>query len=486
MRFELLQSDRWPARYGLALVVFLGVLVLRLLLIPPSFGFILISFLPAVLCTFYLCGVGPGILVAFASAAVGYVHYTPASWAVDVTQQAQQATAMFLGTSVVVGWLVHRLHRTARSRSRAVADLTLARQHHEKLLREQSEILNTDLVGMAIVRDLDRSVRWANNAFCTIYGLAPGSLNDQPSRMLFPDEASYVELGEASRRVLAHGKTYRTQLEIIHRDARRVWVDVSGARLAPDRNESIWMMLDITHHKLAEVNRLRAVELEAENRQVLEASRLKGMFLANMSHELRTPLNAIIGLTHLLQSGSVEPGSTRHAHYLENIQASGQHLLGLINATLDLTRIESGRLSFNVERIDLLPVVTDLTAMVQRSAEARQIRLHASVAPGMGPVWTDPLRLRQAVLNYLSNAIKFSSDGGAVSVRVSAAPDGHFRHKIGALRQAPDINRVAFGICVPDTHRDIACHRALVADHGAPVDDQACIHPRFPAVFYGD
>ena len=117
MRFELLQSDRWPARYGLALVVFLGVLVLRLLLIPPSFGFILISFLPAVLCTFYLCGLGPGILVAFASAAVGYVHYTPASWAVDVTQQAQQATAMFLGTSLVVGWLVHRLHRTARSRS---------------------------------------------------------------------------------------------------------------------------------------------------------------------------------------------------------------------------------------------------------------------------------------------------------------------------------------------------------------------------------
>ncbi len=420
----------WPVRYGLAGGLFLATLLVRLLVLPPSMGFMLVSFFPAVLLSFYLWGAGPGTLIAVLSAVTGYAFWTPGYWASDITLQGMQATVVFLGTALLAGGMLHRMQVSARSLQSLVSRLDEARQHNEKLLREQSELLNTDLLGMAIVRDEDRSIRWANSAFSDIYGFAPGALDSQPSRVLFPDDAAYENLGSDSRRALERGAKYRTQLEIKRIDGRKVWVDVSGARLAPDRGESIWMILDISRSKEAETSRLRTVELEAENRQILEASRLKGMFLANMSHELRTPLNAIIGLSHLLQTGSVVPGSPRYATYLDNIQSSGQHLLELINATLDLTRIESGRLTFAPQRVNLQELAIEMLSMVQRAAEVRHIQLHAEVSAGLDRLWLDPLRFKQVVLNYLSNAIKFTPEGGSVTLRAQRLEADGFRVEV--------------------------------------------------------
>lgn len=119
------------------------------------------------------------------------------------------------------------------------------------------------------------------------------------------------------------------------------------------------------------------------------------------------------------------PGSPRYATYLDNIQSSGQHLLELINATLDLTRIESGRLTFAPQRVSLQELATEMLSMVQRAAEVRHIQLHAEVSAGLDALWLDPLRFKQVVLNYLSNAIKFTPEGGVVTLRAQQLePDG--------------------------------------------------------------
>ena len=112
-------------------------------------------------------------------------------------------------------------------------------------------------------------------------------------------------------------------------------------------------MPDITDQLLAQQARLTADRREAENRQILEASRLKNQFLANMWHDLRTPLNAVIGLAELLQAGKVSANSPKYLQFSGHIGSSGHHLLRLINDVLDLSKVESGKFVFSPEPVDL-------------------------------------------------------------------------------------------------------------------------------------
>ena len=163
--------------------------------------------------------------------------------------------------------------------------------------------------------------------------------------------------------------------------------------------------------------RLRSVQLEAENRQMLEASRLKSQFLANMSHELRTPLNAIIGFAELLDSGTVKPDSPQQKVFLGHISRSGRELLRLINDVLDLSKVEAGKLVFMPQPVDLHLLLEEVRAMFKQELERKQLRFSADIEPGLGPLLLDPMRLKQVLYNYLSNAIKFTAEGGQISLR---------------------------------------------------------------------
>jgi len=180
---------------------------------------------------------------------------------------------------------------------------------------------------------------------------------------------------------------------------------------------------DITARKKAEQVSRQAFELKMQNRRIQQASRLKSEFLANMSHELRTPLNAIIGFGELLYDGVVPPDSPMQREFLGDILKGGRHLLQLINDVLDLAKVEAGKMDFRPEPVDLELIISEVMSIVSGTSVAKNIRMDASVAPALKEgIFLDPARLKQILYNFLSNALKFTHAGGAVTVR--ARPHG--------------------------------------------------------------
>ena len=162
-----------------------------------------------------------------------------------------------------------------------------------------------------------------------------------------------------------------------------------------------------------------------------EANRLKSEFLANMSHELRTPLNAIIGFAELMHDGKVGPVSAEHKEYLGDILTSSRHLLQLINDVLDLAKVEAGKMEFRPEPVDLAQAGRRGARHPARArgAEAHPPRRWRST-PSLGEVVLDPGKLKQVLYNYLSNAIKFTPDGGRVTIRARARGRRAFRLEV--------------------------------------------------------
>jgi len=158
-------------------------------------------------------------------------------------------------------------------------------------------------------------------------------------------------------------------------------------------------------------------DLRTANNELLEANRHKTIFLANMSHELRTPLNSILGFSELLRDDDAGrfDASTGH-RFLEQIHSSGQHLLELINDILDLSKIEAGQMELHAERVDLDESVGNVLSTVEPLAKTKNIALETSSGHGLHLV-ADPIKLKQMLLNLVSNAIKFTPDGGRVEIQ---------------------------------------------------------------------
>jgi len=169
----------------------------------------------------------------------------------------------------------------------------------------------------------------------------------------------------------------------------------------------------------------RTSELEAANRElqvanvkIREADRLKSEFLANMSHELRTPMNAIIGFTRLVRRKAADLLPERQIENLEKVEISANHLLGLINDILDLSKIEAGKMGVNFMPFDLGPLVDTCLATVEPMVKGGKVRLIKDVPQDLPEVLSDQDKLKQIIINLLSNALKFTEEG---EVRLSAA-----------------------------------------------------------------
>jgi protein-histidine pros-kinase len=162
-------------------------------------------------------------------------------------------------------------------------------------------------------------------------------------------------------------------------------------------------------------------------RAIIEANRMKSEFLANMSHELRTPLNAIIGFTELMHKGKVGPISADHKEYLGDILTSSKHLLQLINDVLDLAKVESGKVEFRPEEVDLPRIIGEVRDILRGLAAGKGIRVETKFDPSVKVATVDPARTKQVLYNYLSNAIKFTPDNGQVTIRLSPAGPDRFR-----------------------------------------------------------
>lgn len=309
-----------------------------------------------------------------------------------------------------------------------VTELQRVKRELCTLTRQQQAILDTDLIG--ILKFSDRRIIWANAGIERMLAYEPDELLDQPTRLLYGDEATYQDIGAKAYPVMAKGLSYRRQLPLARKDGARVWVDMMAMAMPSSPGELICMLVDISPLKEAEAIRLRAATLEADNRQLVESNRVKGLFLANMSHELHTPLNAVIGYAHLLQAGAIPADSPKFANYLKQIDASGRELLGLIDAMLNLAKVESGRFDFEPERVDLTALVDEVAEMMQSEVRQKGITLAVGVDPGLEALFVDPLRLTQVLSQFLSNAIKFSHAGATVSVRASLEGPDAFRVEI--------------------------------------------------------
>ncbi len=160
----------------------------------------------------------------------------------------------------------------------------------------------------------------------------------------------------------------------------------------------------------------QSVLLEGANQELLVAHKQKSEFVANMSHELRTPLNSIIGFSGILQKNRKENLLTTDVNRVEKINKNGKHLLSLINDILDLSKIETGKMDFNIEDTDIATVIRDVVEMLQPQADAKSLELKSEINDPEVRMETDGHKLKQVLIDMVSNAVKFTSEG-SVTVR---------------------------------------------------------------------
>jgi signal transduction histidine kinase/DNA-binding response OmpR family regulator len=182
---------------------------------------------------------------------------------------------------------------------------------------------------------------------------------------------------------------------------------VEARRIAEEARESLRVANEQLEQKVAD----RTAELERAVTAAKEANQAKSAFLAKMSHELRTPMNAIIGYSEMLLEDATDSGEERTAEDLRKILSAARHLLGLINDVLDLSKIEAGKMQLYLETFDLQTLVHEVSSTITPLVEKRKNQLVVNCAPAIGSMYGDATKIRQTLLNLLSNASKFTEKG---------------------------------------------------------------------------
>ncbi len=171
-------------------------------------------------------------------------------------------------------------------------------------------------------------------------------------------------------------------------------------------------------------------ELEEQNKLIQKANRLKNEFLANMSHELRTPLNGIIGFSEMLFDEVCGSINDEQQECLDNILSSSRHLLQLINDVLDLTKVEAGKMVFSPEPVEPGKLITHVIELLRPVANKKKLHISTKIDATLTTVIVDPIKLKQVLYNYLSNAIKFTSDDGKICIRLTLESPDTFRLEV--------------------------------------------------------
>jgi len=287
-------------------------------------------------------------------------------------------------------------------------------------------------------------IRRVNHASCVLLGYAANQLIGK-----FAWDFIAPGLREAGRQALiGHLDGSRPvvpfEVEILCKDGSAIQVEIHQTLIHGSADEIVGLraaLLDNRQRKIAEEASLKAeqynLELKINNDTLagaLESARqanlIKDRFLSHMSHELRTPLNGVIGLSEILHDELLGALSPAQKEYVGDILASGRHLLNLVNNLFDLEHVELGKMEFHPQVVDVQQLLKEICDVLRTLADEKSVTVSITVDPLLGAVTTDPVRLRQIVYNYLSNAINFSPSGSVVRVRAASDGDDNFRVEV--------------------------------------------------------
>ncbi|MGY4531811.1 PAS domain S-box-containing protein [Pseudomonas sp. TE3786] len=292
-----------------------------------------------------------------------------------------------------------------------IRDLTERKQHERRLQlahEQQRAILMAAPNGIAFING--EVIVQANSSLHDFFGYAEGELLGKSPLIWLDADSDHDSISDI-RQLLNQGETYRRELHLRRQDGSHFWGAVSARAVSPgDMSQgSIWLIKDVSLQNAA------AAEMR-EARELAEAAvRIKAEFLANMSHEIRTPMNAIMGMTHLVLATRLDE---RQRDYLGKVQSSSRHLLGVLDDILDFSKIEAGKLQLDPQDFSLKCLLQETTDLVQARLLDKGLALSLVVAAQVpDQLHGDPLRLRQILLNYLSNAVKFT-ERGSIEVAV--------------------------------------------------------------------
>jgi PAS domain S-box-containing protein len=371
--------------------------------------------------------------------AVAFNPEQPPDRGVVVVRQAQRADA--LAKQRIKLAVVAVLEPAELSfPSGAIADFVLASWHQGELLARVARLTAQDVPGYRVhllaraveyagdiieVGNTQAVLQYVNPAYTRVLGVSASEAEGKTPAQLVRSGVHPPEFFKEIDRTLSAGRVWSGRLISRNTRGELVYLDTT---LAPVANEAG----QITHHVAVKRDVTERVQreqaLEETNRALrqardaaLQASKAKSEFLANMSHELRTPLNAIIGYSELLMEDAEAGGQQELLTDLKKIHNSGTHLLSLINDVLDMSKIESGKMDLDIQEFNLHELLGTIQDTIEPLAQRQQNQLEIELERAPERVSYDQQKLRQVLINLMSNACKFTNHG---KVRLEVALDG--------------------------------------------------------------
>jgi PAS domain S-box-containing protein len=247
-----------------------------------------------------------------------------------------------------------------------------------------------------------------------LYDVLPGEL----ARAEEPHYRAALQGAQSSREVEIDGQTFMTYYLPVRNEQGQIYAGLVVAHGITERQHAERALRE-ERTLLAERVAERTADLSAANAELARAARLKDEFLANMSHELRTPLHGVLALTETLREETFGALTSQQDRALLTIEESGRHLLVLINDILDVAKISAGKLDIDLEQTAIDQVCDASIRLVRQVAHKKQITVRSTIDPGLGELWADTRRLKQILVNLLTNAVKFTPAGGTVGLKVA-------------------------------------------------------------------
>ncbi len=291
-----------------------------------------------------------------------------------------------------------------------ITDKKRSEAEKEKLLKA----ISTCTEGIAITDENDRYI-YTNAAFAGIFGYSQKELIGRTwkdiTRQKMTGHGEKITLETFQKNEIG---SFNGELSALRKDGTTLPIDMRATAL-PDENGKyighVCVVRDIIERKMAE-------EVHIENIRLSHASKAKSEFLANMSHELRTPLNSIIGFSELMKQKISGDLNAKQEKYLENVLTSSKHLLNIINDILDLSKVESGKIELNIEKISVPGLIDECLILIKEKTTKNKIKVKKNLDASLLFIEADKVRLKQVLFNLLSNASKFiKPEGCTITIR---------------------------------------------------------------------